>query len=253
MTDSEAARAVDIIAGQDGEQPVLLEAQALVKSFKTPAQTLTVLHSVDLTLKRGEMVGLLGVSGVGKSTLIQILGGLDHPTSGKVLLDGASIFDLSERKRAALRNRRVGFIYQSHRLLPEFSALENVAIPLMIGRMSRRKAMDRARSALNDVGLEKRADHKPGQLSGGEQQRVAIARAMVTEPDLLLADEPTGNLDQKTARNVFDMMLDLNQRHHLSCLMVTHNPELANDLDRQLFLDRGTLRPATEAETQAEG
>ncbi len=227
---------------QSSEHDVLLEAKSLVKSFKTPAQTLTVLKSVDLTLMRGEMVGLLGVSGVGKSTLIQILGGLDHPTSGEVILDGASIFTLSDRKRAALRNHKVGFIYQSHRLLPEFSALENVAMPLLIGRMRRKEAYERARQGLSEVGLEARADHKPGQLSGGEQQRVAIARAMATGPDLLLADEPTGNLDQQTARTVFDMMLDLNQKRGLSCLMVTHNPELAEDLDRQIVLDDGVLR-----------
>ncbi|MEO5362721.1 MAG: ABC transporter ATP-binding protein [Magnetococcus sp. DMHC-8] len=222
-------------------RPILLEARGVRKSFRSLSQDLEVLRGVNLTLARGEMVALLGVSGTGKSTLIQILGALDRPSAGTVTVDGVDLFSLSQTQCAAFRNRRVGFIYQSHRLLPEFSALENVLLPLLIGRVPRKEALPRARQALEEVELTHRLTHRPGQLSGGEQQRVAIARAVVTNPDLLLADEPTGNLDRKTAQGVFHLLKNLNKSRGLTCLMVTHNMELAADLDRRIHLVDGQL------------
>ncbi|MBF0459847.1 MAG: ABC transporter ATP-binding protein [Magnetococcales bacterium] len=222
-------------------QQILLEARAVRKSFRSLSQDLEVLRGVDLTLAKGEMVALLGVSGTGKSTLVQILGALDRPSSGTVMVDGVDLFALSQEKCAAFRNRRVGFIYQSHRLLPEFTALENVLLPLLIGRIPRKEALPRAEQALHEVELTHRLTHRPGQMSGGEQQRVAIARAVVTNPDLLLADEPTGNLDRKTAQGVFNLLKNLNRTRSLTCLMVTHNRDLANDLDRRIHLVDGLL------------
>ncbi|WP_130471206.1 ABC transporter ATP-binding protein [Candidatus Magnetaquicoccus inordinatus] len=220
---------------------MLLEARELRKSFHSSNQEFEVLRGVNLTLRRGEMVALLGVSGTGKSTLIQILGALDRPSSGTVVVDGTDLFALSQNKCAAFRNRRIGFIYQSHRLLPEFSAIENVMLPLLIGRSPRREALARAEQALHEVELAHRLHHRPGQMSGGEQQRVAIARAVVSNPDLLLADEPTGNLDRKTAQGVFHLLKELNRSKGLTCLMVTHNMELAADLDRRIHLIDGQL------------
>ena len=225
---------------------ILLEAHNVQKTFGSLGQDLEVLRNINLTLEKGEMVALLGVSGTGKSTLLQILGSLDRPTSGTVTMTGVDLFALSQEKCAAFRNRHIGFIYQSHRLLPEFSALENVVLPLLIGRTPQREAMSMAEQALQEVGLEQRMTHRPGQLSGGEQQRVAIARAVVTHPDLLLADEPTGNLDRKTAMGVFDLLKKLNSRHGLTCLMVTHNTELASDLDRCIHLVDGQLKSVGE-------
>jgi lipoprotein-releasing system ATP-binding protein len=226
----------------DDSRKSLLQATALEKSFSLgKSNTLEVLKGIDLTLYRGEMAALLGDSGSGKSTLIQILGTLDRPTSGNVTLDGVDIFALKASEQAAVRNQRIGFIYQFHRLLPEFSAQENVMMPLLIGRQSPKIAMEKAAHVLDEVGLSARLDHRPGQLSGGEQQRVAIARAIVTDPDLLLADEPTGNLDSTTAMTVFELLQNLNRERGLSCLMVTHNNELAHKLDRQLHMVDGRL------------
>ncbi|MBF0368315.1 MAG: ABC transporter ATP-binding protein [Magnetococcales bacterium] len=219
----------------------LLRARGVTRTFFTQAQEVTVLQGIDVDLYRGEMAALLGISGSGKSTLIQILGGLDHPTSGRVELDGKALFDLSSPQRAALRNRRIGFIYQFHRLLPEFDALENVLMPLLIGRMDHKSAADQAKQALAEVGLDHRLHHKPGELSGGEQQRVAIARAIVTKPDLLLADEPTGNLDRQNALGVFDLLKRLNRERGLTCLIVTHNHELAGAIGRRVRISDGRL------------
>ncbi|MEO5330667.1 MAG: ABC transporter ATP-binding protein [Magnetococcus sp. YQC-5] len=228
------------------ESSVLLEARGVRKDFGMGPQRLEVLKGVDLVLHRGEMAALLGVSGSGKSTLLQIMGGLDRPSAGTVFVDGEDLFALSATQAAQFRNRRIGFVYQFHRLLPEFSALENVMMPLLIARVSRRQAAVRAATLLEEVGLAHRAQHRPGQLSGGEQQRVAIARALVAEPDLLLADEPTGNLDRKTALDVFHMFRQLNQKRGLACLLVTHNVELAVDLDRRLHLVEGVLANQNE-------
>ncbi|MBF0135480.1 MAG: ABC transporter ATP-binding protein [Magnetococcales bacterium] len=223
----------------------LLEARDVVKSFQTPAQNLTILKGVQLRLEVGEMAALQGVSGAGKSTLIQILGCLDRPTSGQVLLNGQDMFALRAVQQASMRNQHIGFVYQSHRLLPEFSAVENVMLPLLIGRQKWQTARTQAEEILTEVGLANRMHHKPGQLSGGEQQRVAIARAVVHGPALLLADEPTGNLDLVTAETVFQIFVDLNRRRRLTCLMVTHNPELAARLDRRFHLRDGYLIEVT--------
>ncbi|MBF0446961.1 MAG: ABC transporter ATP-binding protein [Magnetococcales bacterium] len=220
----------------------LLRATALKKSFSVGRDDrLEVLKGIDLELNRGEMVALLGDSGSGKSTLIQILGTLDYPTSGQVSLDGVDLFALDPVKQATVRNRKIGFIYQFHRLLPEFSAQENVMMPLLINRTPARQAEAKAVEALEKVGLQSRLSHRPGQLSGGEQQRVAIARAIVNEPALLLADEPTGNLDRSTAWSIFSLLAELNKNMGLSCLMVTHNHELAERLDRQILMVDGYL------------
>ncbi|MBF0453750.1 MAG: ABC transporter ATP-binding protein [Magnetococcales bacterium] len=232
---------------QGSKASLLLQATRVTRSFSLGRNnSLAVLKGIDFSIDRGEMVALLGDSGSGKSTLIQILGTLDRPTEGEVLLDGVDLFALSAREQAAIRNRRIGFIYQSHRLLPEFSAIENVMMPLLIGRQPSQQAREQAKQVLAEVGLDKRLDHRPGQLSGGEQQRVAIARAIVTNPDLLLADEPTGNLDSSTAVVVFDLLKSLNKNRGLSCLMVTHNQELAEGLDRQVHMVDGRLAQGEE-------
>ncbi|MBF0428635.1 MAG: ABC transporter ATP-binding protein [Magnetococcales bacterium] len=220
---------------------VLLESRGVKKFFGVGPQRLEVLKGVDLVLRKGEMAALLGVSGSGKSTLLQIMGGLDRPDEGTVWVDGEDLFALSATRAAEFRNRRIGFVYQSHRLLPEFSALENVMMPLLIARTPRKQAALAATALLDEVGLTHRLTHRPGQLSGGEQQRVAIARALVSGPGLLLADEPTGNLDNRTAKDVFQLLRNLNQKRGLACLMVTHNAELAHDLDRRLHLVEGML------------
>ncbi|MBF0178911.1 MAG: ABC transporter ATP-binding protein [Magnetococcales bacterium] len=220
---------------------ILLEARDVSKRFGLGSGQVDVLKGVDLVLRRGEMAALLGVSGSGKSTLLQIMGGLDHPSGGTVLLDGEDLFAMAAGRASEFRNRRIGFVYQSHRLLSEFSALENVMMPLLIARRSGREAREVAAALLEEVGLAHRLGHRPGRLSGGEQQRVAIARALVMGPDLLLADEPTGNLDRKTALEVFHLLRELNHKRGLACLMVTHNPELATDLDRRLHLEEGLL------------
>ncbi|GAB0056797.1 Lipoprotein-releasing system ATP-binding [Candidatus Magnetaquicoccaceae bacterium FCR-1] len=230
----------------DPSLPVL-QAEGLYKWFGSEARRVEVLKGVEFTLKRGEMAALLGVSGSGKSTLLQIMGGLDRPSAGTVRIDGEDLHAMPANRAAGFRNQRIGFVYQSHRLLPEFSALENVMMPLLIARIARARAREEATILLNEVGLGHRLDHRPGQMSGGEQQRVAIARALVTGPGLLLADEPTGNLDRKTALEVFRLLRELNARRGLACLMVTHNPELAVDLDRRLHLVEGVL---TEERTE---
>ncbi|HAT50547.1 MAG: ABC transporter ATP-binding protein [Nitrospirae bacterium] len=222
--------------------PALLLARGLTKSFSSQSRTTEVLKGVDIALYPGEMACLLGVSGSGKSTLIQILGSLDRPTQGEVFLDGVNVFTLGSKELARHRNLKIGFIYQFHRLLPEFSALENVAIPLLIGRIAKKQAIVQAEATLTQVGLGHRLHHRPGQLSGGEQQRVAIARAIVTHPVLLLADEPTGNLDRENAKQVFTLLRDLNKDLKLTCLMVTHNSELAEQSDRCFYLESGRLK-----------
>lgn len=220
---------------------VVLEAEGVVREFREGASTLRVLDGLDLRLQRGECVAIVGASGSGKTTLLQILGGLDRPTLGSVRIEGRDLHALNEIERSALRNRTIGFIYQFHHLLPEFSALENVAMPLLVRRMATAEAKARASAILEEVGLGSRLSHRPHQLSGGERQRAAVARALVTEPALVLADEPTGNLDGRNAEQVFELMLRLNRDRRTTLVIVTHDARLAARMDRVLTLTEGRL------------
>jgi lipoprotein-releasing system ATP-binding protein len=220
----------------------VLEARDVHRSFRQGPVTLEVLRGVNLAIAPGERLAIVGASGSGKTTLLQILGGLDRPTAGHVFVQGRDIHELDEAERGALRNRTLGFIYQFHHLLPEFSALENVAMPLLVRRMRVSEARLRARELLERVGLAERLEHRPHQLSGGERQRAAVARALVTRPQLVLADEPTGNLDGANAEAVFGLMLELNRELGTSLVIVTHDVRLARRMERVLELTDGILR-----------
>lgn len=220
---------------------VVLEAKGVVREFTEGSTTLRVLDGLDLRLQRGECVAIVGASGSGKTTLLQILGGLDRPTLGSVCIEGRDLHALNEGERSALRNRTIGFVYQFHHLLPEFSALENVAMPLLVRRLPTAEAKSRAGALLEEVGLGGRLTHRPHQLSGGERQRAAVARALVTEPALVLADEPTGNLDGRNAEQVFELMLRLNRDRRTTLVIVTHDARLAARMDRVLTLSDGRL------------
>lgn len=217
----------------------LIQVQQLFKSFGNGAKKVEVLKGIDLTFSQGERAAIVGASGVGKTTLLHILGTLDRPTAGKVLHEGRDVFTLNERELALFRNREIGFVFQFHHLLPEFNALENTMMPCLIQGMSKKEASLRAEAILNLVGLKERLSHKPGELSGGEQQRVAVARALVLEPKILLADEPTGNLDSKTGESVFALLQELNQMKKVTLVIVTHNPTLAAQMPRQILLMDG--------------
>jgi len=224
---------------------VVLEARDVHRSFRQGPVTLEVLQGVNIRVTAGERLAIVGASGSGKTTLLQILGGLDRPTSGHVFVDGQDVHELTEDARGALRNRAVGFVYQFHHLLPEFSALENVAMPLLVRRVGTAEARKRASAILDRVGLGERIDHRPYQLSGGERQRAAVARALVTEPRLVLADEPTGNLDGANAESVFTLMLELNKERRTSLVVVTHDLRLAGRMGRMLEIESGVLRERT--------
>ena len=219
----------------------LLKARNLGKRFSEGRLSVEVLKEVNIAIPARQSVAITGASGSGKSTLLHLLGGLDLPSRGEVLINNQNISRLNEVERGALRNQYLGFVYQFHHLLPEFSALENVAMPLFIRRADKRQALTEAAELLDKVGLAERLAHKPGELSGGERQRAAIARALVTRPKCVLADEPTGNLDQKTADQVFDLILELNQSLGASLVMVTHNLELSRRVDRVMELKNGSL------------
>jgi lipoprotein-releasing system ATP-binding protein len=216
-----------------------VEIRGLMKDYFLDGKVIPVLRGIDLTIEQGEMLALVGKSGQGKSTFLQVLGTLDEPTAGTVHINGTDVFKLGDNALADFRNDSIGFVFQSHYLLPEFSALQNVAMPAMIRRLSVDECEAKARELLTLVGLGERLDHKPGELSGGEQQRVALARALVMKPKLLLADEPTGNLDPDTGNEIHRLLQDVNQRLGITCFVVTHNIELAKNMKRQLRLREG--------------
>jgi lipoprotein-releasing system ATP-binding protein len=220
----------------------VLSCQSLSKHFQQGDTRVEVLKGVELSVAAGERLAIIGASGSGKTTLLQLLGGLDLPSSGTVQITGQAVNQLSDAARGELRNRALGFVYQFHHLLPEFTALENVAMPLLIRRTSAEEARAQARELLGRVGLAARVDHRPGQLSGGERQRAAVARALVTRPPVVLADEPTGNLDGANARQVFELMLELNRELGTALVIVTHAPELAARMQRTLTLENGRLQ-----------
>ena len=221
-----------------------LEVVRLSKSYAVAGGSLAVLRDLELAVDAGEMVAVIGTSGVGKSTLMHVVGGLDRVDDGRIVVGGTDVSGLADAELVRFRNRHVGFVFQFHHLLPEFSALENAAMPMRIAGLPPAEALARARAVLEQVGLDERLDHRPGMLSGGEQQRVAVARALVMRPSLLLADEPTGDLDELTAERLHELLREMHRLHNLTSLIATHNLRLAAACDRVLRLEDGRLRPA---------
>lgn len=222
------------------DSPVIV-CEDVSKSYMQGNTRIEVFEHINLTVQPGERISIVGVSGAGKSSLLHLMGGLDKPSSGKIFIQGENVASLSERKLGKLRNRALGFVYQFHHLLPEFTVLENTSMPLLIGGQAYQQAAEAAKSILERVGLDHRLNHKPSELSGGERQRAAIARALVTSPVCMMADEPTGNLDSKTAGRVYDLFLELNQEMNTSLVMVTHDESLAARMQRTLYLKDGQL------------
>jgi len=231
------------------ESTPLVEIRGLTKNYWLEDSQIRVLRGVDIDIQKGERVSIIGRSGSGKSTFLHVVGTLDVPDAGSVRFGGVDVFQKSAADLAAFRNKTIGFVFQFHHLLPEFSALENVAMPAMIQRINQGEAEDRAREMLNTVGLGHRTDHRPGELSGGEQQRVAIARALALEPGLLLADEPTGNLDEASAAGIHDLLDEMNERTGLTIVLVTHSSRLAERLPRRLVMNEGVLKPVEDGES----
>ncbi|MFQ5901101.1 MAG: ABC transporter ATP-binding protein [Thermodesulfobacteriota bacterium] len=219
----------------------IIKAEGIFKSYRKNGEGVEVLKGIDLALSPGDMAAIIGASGVGKSTLLHILGALDTPTSGEVFFNNTPLFKQNERELALYRNKKVGFVFQFHNLLLEFNALENASMPCLIGGMNKRETMRRAEQILIEVGLKDRLKHKPGELSGGEQQRVAVARALVQSPDILLADEPTGNLDTTTGMEVMDILLKLNRDRGLTLIVVTHNEDIAQRFPRKIRMVDGRV------------
>jgi lipoprotein-releasing system ATP-binding protein len=220
---------------------VIISSNQLHKAYNDGASKIEVLKNINLSITHGERLAIIGPSGSGKSTLLHLLGGLDKPTQGEICINDVNWQNINEKQRCQLRNKKLGFIYQFHHLLPEFTALENVAMPLLLSGMIIAEAQQKAAAILDHVGLKLRVQHKPAQLSGGERQRVAIARALVHQPQCVLADEPTGNLDQSTAHKVFDLMLALNKEMNTALVIVTHDQQIANRMDKVLVLHEGML------------
>ncbi len=220
---------------------VILKLEKVTKSFSQAGQKIEIIRNADFSIKSSEFLSLIGPSGSGKTTLLQICGMLDNPSSGAVIINGENMAKANDEKRTKIRKMNIGFVYQFHHLLPEFSALENVALPLLIQDVKKNEAYQKASEILREVGLHDRLDFKPSQLSGGQQQRVAIARAIVAKPKLILADEPTGNLDYELSEKIFDLLKDLTKKHQIACLIVTHNLELAKKTDKILKIKNGEI------------
>ncbi|MCX7981292.1 MAG: ABC transporter ATP-binding protein [Syntrophales bacterium] len=220
---------------------VIIEIKSLRKTFVKDGNRIEVLKDIDLIIERGESLAIVGASGAGKSTLLHIMGTLDRPSAGQVLVKGMDVFKWNEMQLARFRNRTIGFVFQFHNLMPEFTTLENVMLPALIGGMNKKEAREKAEELLVAFGLETRLRHQPGELSGGEQQRVAIARAIVMEPEIILADEPTGNLDTETGKKIEDVLLNLNREKKITLILVTHNPRLADLMSRTVGLQDGKI------------